>query len=168
MARRAQKLIALIFMIATLASVVVIAYSLENYVGVSLAIRSMSTFVAGFNVELVDEGNIRVTTDMIVNNTSPYQFSVKSFEEQVYINETYAGTTRVVFPQASALLIQPHSLTNYTLELNLHLDYLEPELVEWLLDSAIAKSWFANIVVFCDGPLIGGFQLFTSITREEF
>lgn len=168
MVRKSQKLLALIFALSTIASTVVIAYSLTNYVGVSLAVRSMSTFVMDFDAELVDEGHVIVTTNIAVNNTSQYQFSVLGIEQQVYANQTYAGTSRATFPQKNPLAVPPYSTVNYTVTLHLFLELLQPDLVDWLLDPEIAKSWLAYVDVFCQGPLIGNFQLSTFANKESF
>lgn len=165
---RSQKLIALIFTIATILSTVVIAYSVTNYVGVSLAVRSMSASVAIFQAELIDEGHVTVTTVVVVNNTSEYQFSIRALEQQVFVNQTYAGSSRTVFPQASPLIVSPRSVANHTLGIYLSLEHLLPDLVEWLLDPEIAKSWVTYVDVFCEGPIIGRFELSTLASKESF
>ena len=165
---RSQKLIALIFTIATILSTVVIAYSSTSYVGVSLAVRSMSAFVADFHAELIDEGHLTVTTMIAVNNTSQYQFSVLVLEQQVYVNQTYAGSSSVTFPRNNPLVVSPRSTTNHTLGIHLPLEFLQPDLVEWLLDPGITKSWVTYVNVFCEGPLVGNFQLSTLASKESF
>jgi hypothetical protein len=165
---RSQKLVALIFTIATILSTVVIVYSFTNYVGVSLAVRSMSAFVADFHAELIDEGHVTVTTMIVVNNTSQYQFSLLGLEQQVYVNQTYAGSSRETFPQNDPPAVSPRSTTNHTLELHLLLEFLQPDLVEWLLDPGITKTWVTYVDIFCQGPLVGNFQLSTLASKESF
>jgi hypothetical protein len=94
MANKAQKLLAIIFALVTLTSTVVIAYSFNSYVGISLAVRSLSASVQNFDIELVDEGHMVITTNVVVNNTSPYEFYWVGLEQQVYVNDTYAGSVR--------------------------------------------------------------------------
>lgn len=168
MMRRSQKLIALIFTIVTVLSTIAIAYSLTTYVGVSLAVRSMSAFVSDFNAELVDEGHVMMTTKVAVNNTSEYQFSVLALEQQVLVNQTYAGSSRAVFPQGNPLEVPPHSTANHTLSIYVSFEHLQPDVVEWLLDPGIVKNWVTYVDVFCEGPLVGNFYLSTSASRESF
>src|SRR3989304_6508981 len=170
MASRSQKAIAVAFIIATALSAVVIAYSSTHYVQVSLAIRSLSTSILDFDVELVDETHIVVSREIPVNNTSSFVFTVLFMEQQVDVNETYAGTTRATFSQTNPLRVLSNPNTNYTLRLNINILnlFVEPEQAEWLLDPPIHKNWVTFIDVFCEGPLVGRFKLSTFGSANTF
>jgi LEA14-like dessication related protein len=166
MTNKSQKLLALIFASVTLTSTVVIAYSLDSYVGISLAVRSLSAFVEDFDIELVDEGHLIVKTNVTVNNPSSYEFSWIGLEQQVYVNDTYAGSVRSGdLSQMKPAPISPRSETNHTLELRISFEH-KPELFEWLLDPDITKNWITFVNVFCEGPLIGSFRLSTSALKQ--
>lgn len=166
MANNASKLLAIIFALVTLTSTVVIVYSLDSYVGVSLAVRSLSAFVEDFSFELVDEGHLIVATNVVVNNTSSYEFQWIGLEQQVYVNDTYAGTARSInITQMKPVPIPPRAYTNHTLELHVNFEH-KPELFEWILDPTVTKTWITFVDVFCEGPLIGSFSLSTSALKE--
>lgn len=166
MARKAQKLMVIMFSLTTLASTLIIGYSLTFYVGVSLAIRSASVSIRDFRIEFVAEDRMMISTNVAVNNTSPYQFSWLWVEENVYVNETRAGTTYETFSESNPLVILPQAETNHTLEIYLQLAFARPEIREWVADPSVTKSWVAIVDVYCRDPFGSTIKLSASASKE--
>jgi len=165
MASKGRKIIAIVFSAATLVSILIIGYSLVYYVEVALALRSTLAYVKDFRIEFIDESHAVVYSNVVVNNTTPFQFTWLWVEENVYVNQTRVGTKYEVFPENNPRLIPPRAETNQTLETHVYLS-AKPEVAQWLSDPSKTKIWVAFIDLYCDAPLQGRIKISTSARLE--
>ncbi len=105
MTSKGRKIIAIVFSAATLVSILIIGYSLVYYVEVALALRSTLAYVKDFRIEFIDESHAVVYSNVVVNNTTPFQFTWLWVEENVYVNQTRVGTKYEVFPENNPRLL---------------------------------------------------------------
>jgi hypothetical protein len=168
MVRKGRTIVALIFAATTLVSTLVIGYSLIYYVDLSLAMRTVSAYVKDFEVEIAGENHIMISTNVVVNNTTPFQFTWLWIEENVYVNQTRVALKYEVFPENRPRMIPSYAETSYVVEIDLYLTSVKPEIAEWLSDPSMMKIWLAGVDIYCDTPLTGTTKLSTSATIEAY
>lgn len=167
MPRKARKLFLLAFVLATVVLAVIMLYSLNEYLGIFKAVRSLKITIQGFNFSILDPANARATTTVSLNNTSPYEFLTVGIQQRIEMNELYyIGTSRnEEITSTDPHRIAPNSCSNVTLTVNLRLEVLgtsNPDLVELLFDSSVQKTWQIAVFAFVEGPLLGQFRISTA------
>ena len=155
------------FIIATVAVSVAMSYSLSEYLGISIAVRSLHFSVGDFTFEIPDSGHVRATTTLILNNTSSYSFLVVGLHQRVLVNgEYFVGVSeKEGISTSNPLQLLGRSSQNVSLILSVDLAILEtssPELVELLITPSMQKSWQIYADASMDGPLIGRFSMFAA------
>lgn len=156
----AQKAVLVAFTSATIVFSALSVYTVTNYIGVFHAVRMLQLSMSDFTFEITDETHAIAKTNLNLSNASPYEFYVTLVEQQVYLNELYAGTARAEsLSSSNPMRLAPQSTANCTLILNLYFDFLSPEIIELLLNSSSKKSWYLFINAALEGPIVGKFDL---------
>lgn len=161
----ARKTVVMAFIIATIVSTTIVAYTARAYIGLYEATRSFNVTVQKFTVDVFNDTYALIETVLIMQNPSEYTFEVIYVQERLRLNVTGEWQHILVdgaYFWQNPKLMPPFSNVTTTFKTSV------PESRIWHITEQTERTWLVWISVYMKGPFVNEMLLsFYEVTHER-